>query len=67
MAAGEFKSYRGKELAEVATVGTYRLKLMGSDGSESKWLTITSSELERIIKALEPEDYAQALGGAPSV
>lgn len=67
MAAGEFKSYRGKELAGVATVGTYRLKLMGSDGSESKWLTITSNELERVIKALEPEDYAQALGDAPSV
>jgi hypothetical protein len=67
MAAGEFQTYRAKELAEIPTVGTYRLKVIGSEGVESKWLSITSTELERIIKALEPEDYAQALDGAPSV
>lgn len=58
-----FTTYRAKELSEVESVGTYRLKVRGSGeaGTESKWLTIQPSELEAIIAILEPEDYAQAV------
>lgn len=56
-----FKEFRSKELAEVPTIGnSYKLKVTGT-GGESKWLTITDTELEKIIAVLEPEDYAQAL------
>lgn len=57
----EFKSYRAKELTEVPIVGnTYKMKVIGTNG-ESKWLTITATELERIVAVLEPEDYRQAV------
>lgn len=56
-----FNQYRAKELAEVGTIGnTAKLKVMGDDGS-SKWLTITTTELERILAVLEPADYVQAV------
>lgn len=56
----DFKSYRAQELTEVATIGTYKLKVIGVN-SESKWLTITSTELEKIVAVLEPEDYMEAV------
>ena len=53
-----FDSYRAKELSEVETLGNHaRLKVMGDNGSETKWLTISITELEKIIAVLEPEDY----------
>lgn len=55
-----FKTYRANELAEVPAIGTLKLKVIG-DGGESKWLTITPSELERVIAALEPDDYARTM------
>lgn len=58
--AGTFTSYRGKMLAGVGVIGdTYRMKVTGDDG-ETKWFNITSTELEKIIEVLEPEDYAAA-------
>lgn len=58
--AGTFTSYRGKMLANVGVIGdTYRMKVTGDDG-ETKWFNITSTELEKIIEVLEPEDYAAA-------
>lgn len=58
-----FNSYRAKELADVPTVSTLKLKVMG-DGGETKWLTISSTELEKIIAVLEPEDYANVMDAA---
>lgn len=55
-----FNSYRAQELSEVPAISTLKLKVIG-EGGESKWLTITSTELERIIAVLEPEDYRQAV------
>lgn len=52
-----FDSYRAKELSEVETISTLKFKVIGQNGSESKWLTITATELEKIIAVLEPEDY----------
>jgi hypothetical protein len=57
-----FDSYRAKELSEVPAIGSLKLKVKG-DGGETKWLTITPTELERIIAALEPEDYARTMHG----
>lgn len=63
-----FNSYRAKELTEVPAVSTLKLKVMG-EGGETKWLTISSTELEKIIAVLEPEDYAQVMrdAGLPSI
>lgn len=63
-----FNSYRAKELAEVPAVSTLKLKVIG-EGGETKWLSISSNELEKIIAVLEPEDYAQvmAAAGLPSI
>jgi hypothetical protein len=55
-----FKTYRANELSEVPAISTLKLKVIG-EGGESKWLTITSTELERIIAVLEPEDYREAV------
>ncbi|UDL16709.1 hypothetical protein SEA_ATUIN_316 [Arthrobacter phage Atuin] len=55
-----FDSFRAKELVEVPAISTLKLKVIG-EGGESKWLTITSTELERIVAVLEPEDYKQAV------
>ena len=55
-----FKTYRANELAEVPAISTLKLKVIG-EGGESKWLTITSTELERIIAVLEPEDYRETV------
>lgn len=55
-----FNTYRANELADVPAIGTLKLKVIG-DGGESKWLTITPTELERVIAALEPEDYARTM------
>jgi hypothetical protein len=55
-----FNSYRAKELAEVPAIANLKLKVIG-EGGESHWLTITSTELERIVAVLEPEDYRQAV------
>jgi hypothetical protein len=52
-----FDSYRAKELSEVETISALKFKVIGQNGSESKWLTITATELEKIIAVLEPEDY----------
>lgn len=57
-----FETYRANELAEVPAIGTLKLKVRG-DGGETKWLTITPTELEKIIKALEPEDYRRTMLG----
>lgn len=55
---GFFNNYRADELAEVSAKGnTYRLKVTGDDESQTKWLTVTGTELERIIAVLEPEAY----------
>lgn len=56
-----FKTYRAQELGSVGYISTLKLKVMGTDG-ETKWLTISGNELEKIIAVLEPEDYAQATG-----
>ena len=57
----DFKSYRAQELTEVPLIGNYyKMKVIGTNG-ESKWLTITSTELEKIVAVLEPEDYIQAV------
>lgn len=61
-----FQTYRGQELAGIGYISTLKLKVIGTDG-ESKWLTITGNELEKIIAVLEPEDYAQAIGDASPV
>lgn len=63
-----FKSYRAKELAEVPAISTLKLKVIG-EGGETKWLAISSTELEKIIAVLEPADYAQvmAAAGLPSI
>ena len=53
-----FDSYRAQELSEVPAISTLKLKVIG-EGGESKWLTITSTELEKIIAVLEPEDYVK--------
>lgn len=60
-----FDTYRAKELAEVQSVGNYRIRVsgMGEDGTFSKHLTITPTELEKIIEVLEPEDYRKATEG----
>lgn len=58
-----FNSYRAKELSEVPAVSTLKLKVIG-DGGETKWLTISSNELEKIIAVLEPEDYADVMDAA---
>lgn len=55
-----FKSYRAKELADVPAISTLKLKVIG-EGGETKWLTISSTELEKIIAVLEPEDYANVM------
>lgn len=55
-----FSTYRANELAEIPAIGTLKLKVVG-DGGESKWLTITPSELEKIIAVLEPEDYRRVM------
>lgn len=55
-----FNTYRANELAEIPAIGTLKLKVVG-DGGESKWLTITPTELEKIIAVLEPEDYARVM------
>lgn len=59
-----FETFRAKELAEVGVISPYgyKLKVVGDKpGEESKWLRISASELEKIIAALEPEDYKQAM------
>jgi hypothetical protein len=55
-----FKTYRANELSEVPAIATLKLKVIG-EGGESKWLTITPSELEKIIAVLEPEDYRETV------
>jgi len=57
-----FGTYRANELAEVPAIGTLKLKVTGANGAESKWLTITPTELEKIIEVLEPEDYRRTMG-----
>lgn len=53
-----FENYRADQLANVEAKGnTYRLKVEGDGSSASKWLTVTGTELERIIAVLEPEAY----------
>lgn len=52
-----FQTYRAQELSEVGYISTLKLKVKGTDG-ETKWLTISGNELEKIIAVLEPEDYA---------
>lgn len=65
---GFFNNYRADELAEVEAVGnTYRLKVMGDGDSASKWLTITGTELEKIIALLEPEAYKAKMEPATRV
>lgn len=55
---GFFENYRADELADVEAKGnTYRLKVIGDGESQTKWLTITGTELEQIIAVLEPEAY----------
>jgi hypothetical protein len=63
-----FKSYRAKELANVPAISTMRLKVIG-EGGETKWLAISSNELEKIIAVLEPKDYADVMraAGLPSI
>lgn len=58
-----FDSYRAKELSEVESIGTFQLKVSGrgEDGTSSKWLTISSNELEMIIAVLEPVDYVDTV------
>lgn len=56
-----FETYRANQLAEVPAIGMLMLKVKGANGAESKWLAITPTELEKIIAALEPEDYARTM------
>lgn len=61
-----FKSYRARQLGRVGTVddSPIKLKVIGHAGTESKWLDITSTELEAIIAVLEPKDYESAVPSA---
>lgn len=67
MANKEFETYRAKELGGVQLGDGpddddfYRLKVTGKS-RDTKWLNITPAELERIIEALEPEDYRNMVG-----
>lgn len=61
MSDSPFQTYRAQELGNVGYISQVKLKVMGTDG-ETKWLSISGNELEKIIAVLEPEDYAQATG-----